>query len=506
MTTTTQQPSSQNFHKKLGLKDVTAQSLSVIAPAMSGGFITYLAASQAGGATAVSYLLGAIGMLCVGSVVALFARELSSAGSMYTYLSKGAGRMAGFIGGWAYISAYLLFGAAVLSGFGFFMAMLVEMLFGVEVGWFWLAAVGVVIVVLLNFFNIAVSTRNQLVFLAFSMTAMIVVSVIVIANGTPEVSIIDGKTPLAGAGKSFDLAAFWPPATGISWVGIFFGMSFAMLSFVGAESSASLSEETRDSKRNIPLAIIGSVAIAGVFYIIVSYATALGFGVQQAKIDWPASATGLAAVAPNTLTSALVLAAAGGSSLFCALGFHTASSRVLFAMGREGVLPKRLGRLHPHWNTPWNSMIVVIAIWFVLIGGSLLLTSRDAQVALAGGVDDFSTGGVFLFSLLLNFGTPVVMFVYFMLGLTGVIHGVRHSMTKFIVAGTAAAIFSVVAIFGGLYFSFVPAEPGGDILMALRLIPWVAVVILIAGSAMAVLTRRLRPTEWSKMGRVFDDL
>jgi amino acid transporter len=504
--TVTEQQHSQEFRKTLGLKDVVAQSLSVIAPAMSGGFITYLAASKAGGATAVSYLLGAVGMLCVGSVVALFARDLSSAGSMYTYLNKGAGRTAGFVGGWAYVSAYMLFGAGVLSGFGFFMAILAEMLFGVEVAWFWFTLVGVLIVILLNFFNIAVSTRNQLVFLALSMTAMIAVSVIVIINGTPEVSVIDGETALAGAGKSFDGAAFWPPATGVSWFGIFFGMSFAMLSFVGSESSASLSEETHDSRRNIPRAIIGSVVIAGIFYVIVSYATALGFGVEQAKTDWPLSATGLAAVAPDTLTSALVIAAAGGASLFCGLGLHTASSRVLFAMGRERVLPSFLGRLHPQWNTPWSSMIFVLVIWFVLIGGSVILTSREVQIALAGGVDDYSTGGVFAFSLLLNFGTPVVMFVYFMLGFAGILHGVRNSMPKFVAAGVAAAAFAAVAIFGGLYFSFVPGEPGGDILLAFRLIPWVGVLIVGVGIVLAVWTRRARPKEWSEMGRVFDEL
>lgn len=503
---TTVERKDHEFRKALGLKDVIAQSLSVIAPAMSGGLITYLAASKAGGATAVSYLLGAIGMLCVGSVVALFARGLSSAGSMYTYLNKGAGRMAGFIGGWAYVSAYVLFGAGVLSGFGFFMATLIQMLFGVEVWWFWLTLVGVGIVVLLNFFNIAVSTRSQLLFLAFSMTAMIVVSAIVIGNGTPEVSVIDGETPLASAGRSWDAAAFWPPSAGISWVGVFFGMSFAMLSFVGSESSASLSEETHDSKRNIPLSIIGSILIAALFYVVVAYATALGFGVQQSKTDWPLSATGLAAVAPNTVTSALVLFAAGGASLFCGLGVHTASSRVLFAMGRERVLPSILGRLHPHWNTPWNSMIFVLMNWFVLIGGASLLTSRETQVALAGGVDDFSTGGVFSFSLLLNFGTPVVMFVYFMLGFAGISHGVKNSMPKFIVAGIAAAAFAAVAIFGGLYFSFVPDEPGGDIMMALRVIPVVLIVVLVAGAAIAALTRRNRPQEWSEMGRVFDEL
>ena len=496
----------QEFRKKLGLKDVIAQSLSVMAPAMSGAFLTYLAATKAGGATPLSFLLGALGMLCVGSVVALFAKNISSSGSMYTYLSKGASSTVGFVGGWAYVSAYLLFGSGVLAGFGFFMSTLVDMLFGGAIAWYWFTLIGIIIIALLNFFNIAVSTRNQLVFLVISMVIMLAVSFIVIGIGSPEVSIVDGETPVASAGQHIDLAAFWPPAAGVSWMGIFFGMSFAMLSFVGSESSASLSEETRDSKRNIPRAVIGSIVIAGLFYVMISYATALGFGIEQARIDWPLTATGLAAVAPNTLSAALVVASAAGASLFCALGLHTASSRVLFAMGRERVLPARLGRLHPHWNTPWNSMLLALIIWVLLIGGSVLLTSRAAQVALAGGIDDHMTGGVYAFTLLLNFGTPVVMFVYLMLGITGIIHGARNSMPKFIVAGAAAAVFSSVAILGGLYFSFVPDEPGGGILMAMRIIPWVGVAILLAGLALALWTRKAKPKAWAGMGQVFDEL
>ncbi|WP_423059202.1 APC family permease [Brevibacterium linens] len=494
------------FQKKLGLPDVIAQSLSVIAPAMSGAFLTYLAATKAGGATPVSFLLGALGMLCVGSVVALFAGSLSSSGSMYTYLSKGGNRATGFIGGWAYVSAYLIFGSGVLSGFGFFIAQLVEMLSGAEIDWYWFTLLGIVIIAALNFFNIAVSTKNQLIFLVVSMAVMIIVSAIVIGIGSPDVSVVDGETRVDSAGQSWDFAAFWPPAAGVPWIGVFFGMSFAMLSFVGSESSAALSEETRDSKRNIPRAVLGSILVAGIFYLVVSYATSIGFGVEQAKIDWPSSATGLAGLAPNTLTAALVLAAAGGASLFCALGLHTASSRVLFAMGREGVLPKKLGRLHPHWNTPWNSMIFVVVVWILLIGGSVLIVSRAAQVELAGGLDDYVTGGVFVFTLLLNFGTPVVMFVYLMLGIAGIVHGFRNKLPKFIAAGFGASVFAVVAIFGGLYFSFVPEEPGGTILMASRLIPWVGMLIVIIGCILAIWTKRKRAQAWEGMGRVFDDL
>lgn len=498
--------SDQEFRKTLGLKDVIAQSLSVIAPAMSGAFLTYLASTRAGGATPLAYVLGALGMLCIGSVVALFARNLSSAGSMYTYLSKGASRGTGFVGGWSYVCAYLLFGAGVLSGFGFFTAQLVELLSGELVPWYWFTLLGLVAIALLNFFNITVSTRNQLVFLILSMSVMVVIALIVIAQGAPEVSVVDGETPVSSAGSSFDAAAFWPPAAGVSWVGVFFGMSFAMLSFTGSESSAALSEETHDSRRNIPRAVVGSIVLGGLFYLIVSYATAIGFGVKQAKTDWPASATGLAAVAPGTTTAALVVAAAAGASLFCALGLHTASSRVLFAMGREGVFPRALGRLHAHWNTPWTAMSFVHTIWVVLIAGSVLLVPRGAQIALAGGVDSNVTGGIFAFSLLLNFGTPVVMFVYLLLGVAGIIHGLRGARRSFVVAGVAASLFATVAIFGGLYYSFVPAAPGAEIPLATRLIPWVGIGIVLIGCALAAWTRRSRATVWADMGRVFDEV
>lgn len=134
-----------------------------------------------------------------------------------------------------------------------------------------------------------------------------------------------------------------------------------------------MSEETRNPRKSVPRAIIGSVVVAGLFYLIITYATSIGFGVRQAAHDWPASVAGLAAVAPNNVFSAIVFAAASIASLFCSLGVHTAVSRVLFAMGRERVLPSWLGRLHPRWNTPWRAISVGLAIWIVLAIASLLL-------------------------------------------------------------------------------------------------------------------------------------
>lgn len=495
-----------DFHRTLGLPDVIAQSLSVIAPAMSGAFLTYLASTKAGGATPLAFLLGTLAMLAVGGTVAMFARSLSSAGSMYTYITRGAGNTLGFLGGWCYAAAFLVLGGAVLWGFGFFTASLVALLTGADVAWYWFSLAGLVVIALMSLFDVRASTRTQLAILLLTMVAMLVVAVVVIAIGSPAVSVIDGTTPVAEAGRSFDLAAFWPSAAGVPWSGVLFGLSFAMLSFTGAEASAVLSEETRDPRRAIPRAVIGSIVVAGLFYLVITYATAIGFGVQQAATDWPASVAGLAAVAPNDIAAAVVLGCAALASLLCALGVHIAVSRVLFAMGREQVLPAWLGVLHPRWGTPWRAIGLDLVVWVLVAVVALVLTSREGQIALSGGVDDGTTGGIFLFTFLAGVGTPLVMAVYLMLGVAGFLQGRRTGQVGFQVVGALAAVVGALALFGGLYYSFVPGAPGAEIPLQIAIVPWVCVVVAAIGLGLAAWTRRYRRSIWSDMGRIFDEV
>jgi amino acid transporter len=484
------------FRKTLGLPDVIAQSLSVIAPAMSGAFLTYLASTKAGGATPLAYLLGTLAMLCVGGTVARFARSLSSAGSMYTYLTRGANRWVGFLGGWCYAAAFLMLGGAVLCGFGFFTASLVELVSGAQVSWAWFSIVGIVIIAVMSLFNVQASTRAQLAILLLSMAALLVVSVVVIAIGSPP----------HGAGTSFDLGAFWPSSAGVPWTGVLFGLSFAMLSFTGAEASAVLSEEAHEPRKVIPRAVIGSIVVAGLFYLVITYATAIGFGVRQAATAWPTSVAGLAAVAPNRVFAAIVLACAALASLFCSLGVHMTVSRVLFAMGRERVLPAWLGQLHPRWNTPWRAIGLDIVVWLVLATGSVVLTSHATQVTLAGGVDNELTGGVFVFTFLAGLGTPLVMFVYLLLGVAGTMQGRRDRQPGFQVVAVLAGLVGALAVVGGLYYSFVPSAPGAAIPTVTAVVPWVCLAVAVIGLLVATWVRRVRPTAWADMGTVFDEV
>lgn len=504
---TTSPPAEAGHLKKtLGLPDVIAQSISVIAPAMSGAFLTYLASTKAGGATPLAYLLGTLAMLCVGLVVAQFARELASAGSLYTYVTHGFNRFAGFLAGWSYVGAFLILGGAVLAGFGFFMSALIQSITEstAPIEWYWFFLVGLVACALLSMFNVSLSTRSQLLFAVLTITAMVVVSLIVVGIGSPDTSVLDGATPVEGAGASVDWSAFSPGGAGVTWTGIFFGLSFAMLSFTGAEASATLAEETRDPHRNIPRAVIGSILIAGVIYLIITYATAIGFGVEQATTDWPSSVAGLAAVAPNTTSATVVLGAAAAASLFCALGLHTAVSRVIYAMGRERVLPRWFGHLHPKYNVPWRSILFTLACWFGLVVGTVALTDRDTQIAVSA-VDDPTTGGVYAFSWLATLGTPLVMFVYLLLGLAGIRYGIREGKSGFLAAGIPASLAGAIAVFGGLYYSFVEAAPGVGIPTVIKIVPWICLGLVAVAVAVGVWVRTSRPETWRNMGTIFEE-
>jgi hypothetical protein len=93
-----------------------------------------------------------------------------------------------------------------------------------------------------------------------------------------------------------------------------------------------------------------------------------------------------------------------------------------------------------------------------------------------------------------------------MLGVAGVAQGARTGRRALQVTGALAALVGVLAVFGGLYYSFVPAAPGVPIPMQVAIVPWVCLAIAVAGLALAAWTRRSRPGVWADMGRIFDEV
>src|ERR1041385_3389466 len=95
-------------HDAVSFPETLAQAVSVMAPAMSAAFITYLAAIKAGGATPLAFLLALVSCVLIGGVVSAFALRLPSAGSLYTCTVDGLGSFGGFVVGWTYSVALVI--------------------------------------------------------------------------------------------------------------------------------------------------------------------------------------------------------------------------------------------------------------------------------------------------------------------------------------------------------------------------------------------------------------
>jgi amino acid transporter len=120
---------------------------------------------------------------------------------------------------------------------------------------------------------------------------------------------------------------------------------FGILSFIGFDAAATLGEETRDARRNVPLAVGGTLVVCGLFYLVTISALATG------DLTDPNPFLALARTHAPWLEHAVALCAVG--CLFsCYLAIHNTTARILFAMGRDRVLPGALGRVHPRWQSP----------------------------------------------------------------------------------------------------------------------------------------------------------
>jgi amino acid transporter len=350
------------------------QSLA-IGPMFSAGLLTGLVAGVAGFSAPLSVLLGGIGALCLAYVISLFARRFSGAGAIYEYLVHGAHPSVGVLGAGLYgIGVLFLGGGGVFIANGFLAESFFSTHLHIEITWWIWGAIVLVIAVGLNHLGVRLAIRGVLALAAVSLIPFLILAVSIIAQGG-----LDGNT----------LAVF---GTGHSSVnGVFHGILFAVTLFIGFEAAASIGEEAHEPHRSIPIALIGSVALAGVFFLLVTYAAAIGFGPKGSATVWPADPSPMGTLAKQYVGTGLSTAidlVVLLDSISVAIAFVVTGSRVFFALARDGLLPPLLARTSSH-DTPLGGNLVILAAGIValLFGG---LTSYGAAAKLPDNIEAFS--------------------------------------------------------------------------------------------------------------------
>jgi amino acid transporter len=153
------------------------------------------------------------------------------------------------------------------------------------------------------------------------------------------------------------------------WSGVFAGAVGALLAFSGFEAAAPLAEETKNPKRNIPLAIMGATVAIGLLYIFTTYAAVVSFGPDKFAtfatwnngVPWDGLAREVSVV-----FWALVLFAIVNSTLANANSGANVFTRTAYAMGRIGVFPRAFASLHPKHKSPQFGVLVELILGLAL--------------------------------------------------------------------------------------------------------------------------------------------
>ena len=171
-------------------------------------------------------------------------------------------------------------------------------------------------------------------------------------------------------GLGVDWSVFSLPS-GIPLSTIFLGVVFGFLSFAGFEAAATLGEETRRPRRDIPRAILGVAIFGGVYFFVVTAVEVMGFGTSAKGVTAFINSTSLIGDLGTAYVSSwlgtLITLGAMVSAFSCALASTVGASRLAFAMGRDGILPARLSHVSERRRTPTVAALAVVLAVYVII-------------------------------------------------------------------------------------------------------------------------------------------
>ena len=460
-------PSQELAHGAVGPARVIAFGASNVAPAgaVVGGLVLVLA--YAGFASPLVVLIAFAASLCCASSVAEFARRLPSAGSLYTYTSRGLGQTGGFLTGWMMVFAYALY---VPAGIALTSAYAAQLLAG-TVGWgvpgWVLFLIILAAVVLVAYLGISTSSWVDLVLVAGEVAVISALAITVLVKAGPAHYTAAVLSPAASPhGQLTDLTQ---------------AMIYGITAFAGFEAAAALGEEARHSRRSIPVATFGVVAVTGIFFLLVVVAEM--FGVGRAGLPSLLRDRNPLGYLTSHYWSPSALWAIQLVVVLTGLGFVVAACnvtiRVLFAMGRERAIPGAFARLSSR-HTP------VVAIGCV--AGLALLLGLPLT---------YLTGGALAFGYLAGAGGLAVVLVYLALNV-GTIRAFRGEfraefrLGRHLLVPAAAAIAFAFPLWGVLH----PHR-------LTDLLPFLAVGWLVLGAIAAGVLRARRPGRFAALGRVF---
>jgi amino acid transporter len=442
---------------QLGLFGVIMPGLAQIAPAFNLFFTTGVMVALAGASAPLVFLISMVGMMATASSLAQFAGVYPSAGSFITYITRSIGTKVAVAVGVITLLGYIIAFGGIYIFVGSYIA---ENVFGSPHIWGFTQIITIIygaLVVAPVVIGLKFGVRVTVVLYVFEVVLLLVLSLtILVRGGASGLS----ATPFTWPGGSTD---------------VLLAFSLAVLAFGGFEAAAPLAEETRDPRRNVPIAVLGAVVVSGIIYVIGSYALVTAFGVGHAGAlaadsnpFHTAARTFVPFVAPlitwvflSSVTSSYVAA-------------NTQTARVIFAGARGGLWTRSLAAVSPRFRTPAAAAIAFVAP-SILIG--VVSTAFTDPGTASGFLGTYGILGLIIMYLVANVAL-VVEWEKFRR------RGIRKNPWLWLVTPVIGIIVLAIPIWGDLR----PGQPS-----PFNVLPWLTLGLIAVGIAYPLILGAWRP-------------
>jgi amino acid transporter len=420
----------------LRLIDISASTMANIGPAYSFYFGFVLIVTTAGIAAPLTIVAAIVAIALLGNTLSQFSRAQPSTGGFITFVGKTFGGTSAVTTALLCGAGYIIAIASVLAICGGFLSMMIQYYVNVSIPWILFSAVFTAGAVIMMFRGVAVSTKLAGFFFGFEFLVLFVVAI---------ASLIKNGAHLSGA-------PFDPGHITGGFGGLAAGFPLAVYLFIGWENSAALAEETGNPRRNVPRAVFMSIALMAVTYLLLAYATVSGF--HDSGTALAAAAIPFISVAHGVASWLAFIAYVAGltSTLGVLIAAVNSQCRLIFNAGREGLLPRWIGRVHPVRRTPVNAIIT-----FVVVGTAIIAVWALAH-AIGGHTN--SLNALNFFSESSTMGTILILVVYFLANLALPFYYRKYRPAEFnVVKHAILPVLGMFAIGVPVYYLCKPPQP-----------------------------------------------
>ncbi|MDD2216465.1 MAG: amino acid permease, partial [Eubacteriales bacterium] len=376
----------QELKRTLSTADLVVYGLIFMVPiAPFGIFGTVMSISE--GMVVLAYMVGMVGMIFTAFSYWRMSEEFPISGSVYGYATHAIGNGVGFVSGWAILLDYILVPALLYV----VAAVALQSILPGVAFWVWITFF-VAFNTVVNIIGIKFTSRLNWIMLVYEIIVFIIfcVAAITYIVNNPDVSFT--LKPIFNAEK-FNIGI------------VLSAVSVCVLSFLGFDGISTLAEESKGGNDSVGRASIWALVLVGGFFFVQTYLAAC-------VIPWE----GISTFANIDSAFYEVAEVAGGAKVMwiCAIATglawgiadcmvaQAAISRILFAMARDGFLPKPLAKVHPRFKTPYVATLLIAVISLVITLGFTQGIQDLAELINFGALSAF---------IILNF-TVIYYFIY----------------------------------------------------------------------------------------------